>query len=84
MFVKQKVVVPVSLAQLVRTMHNICKVRGSNPGHQKKKKGGWDEAHVEELVKVFPSYGQKDNVGLMLTRNRSPFRTVRIVVVLSS
>jgi len=27
----------VSLAQLVWTMHNICKVRGSNPGHQKKK-----------------------------------------------
>jgi hypothetical protein len=27
-----------SLAQLVRTMHNIWKVRGSNPGHHKKKK----------------------------------------------
>ena len=26
----------VSLAQLVWTMHNICKVRGSNPGHHKK------------------------------------------------
>jgi len=29
--------VPVSLAQLVSTTHNICKVRDSNPGHQKKK-----------------------------------------------
>ena len=27
----------VSLTQLVRTMHNICKVRGSNIGHHKKK-----------------------------------------------
>jgi len=27
----------VSLTQLVWTMHNICKVRGSNPGHHKKK-----------------------------------------------
>jgi len=31
-------IVPVSLTQLVRTMHNICKVWGSNPGHHKKKK----------------------------------------------
>jgi len=30
----------VSLAQLVRTMHNICKVRGSNPGHHQKKTYG--------------------------------------------
>jgi len=28
----------VSLAQLVGTMHNICKVRGSNPGHHQKKR----------------------------------------------
>jgi len=28
----------VSLAQLVWTMHKICKVRGSNPGHHQKKK----------------------------------------------
>jgi len=28
----------VSLAQLVGTMHNICKVRGSNPDHHKEKK----------------------------------------------
>ena len=28
----------VSLAQLVWTMHNICKVYGSNPDHKKKKK----------------------------------------------
>jgi len=28
--------VSVSLAQLVRTMHNICKVRDSNPGHHQK------------------------------------------------
>jgi hypothetical protein len=28
----------VSLAQLVWTVHNICKVRGSNPGHHQKKK----------------------------------------------
>ena len=27
-----------SLAQLVETMHKICKVWGSNPGHHKKKK----------------------------------------------
>ena len=27
-----------NLVQLVWTMHNICKVRGSNPDHQKKKK----------------------------------------------
>jgi len=27
----------VSLVQLVRTMHNICKVRNSNSGHHKKK-----------------------------------------------
>jgi len=26
----------VSLAQLVWTMHNICKVRGSNPDHHQK------------------------------------------------
>jgi len=25
-----------SLTQLIGTMHNICKVRGSNPDHQKK------------------------------------------------
>ncbi|AES79901.1 hypothetical protein MTR_7g074470 [Medicago truncatula] len=31
------VFVLVSLAQLVRTMHNICKVRGSNPDHHRKK-----------------------------------------------
>jgi len=29
--------VHVSLTQLIRTMHNICKVWGSNPEHQKKK-----------------------------------------------
>jgi len=29
--------VPVSLAQLVRTMHNICKIWGSNSKHHKKK-----------------------------------------------
>jgi len=35
--------VSANLAQLVRTMHNICKVWGSNPGHyQKKKKGIMD------------------------------------------
>lgn len=28
----------VSLAQLVRTMHNIYKIRGSNPGHNREKK----------------------------------------------
>ena len=28
---------PVRIAQLIRTMHNICKVWGSNPGHHKKK-----------------------------------------------
>jgi len=27
----------ISSAQLVRTMHHICKVRDSNPGHHKKK-----------------------------------------------
>jgi len=32
-----KTFVLVSLAQLVWTMHKICKVRGSNSGHQKKK-----------------------------------------------
>jgi len=31
------VIVLVSLAQLERTMHNICKVWDSNPGHHKKK-----------------------------------------------
>jgi hypothetical protein len=32
-----KKLVLMSLAQLVWTMHNICKVRGSNPDHHKKK-----------------------------------------------
>jgi len=27
-----------NLTQLVRTMHNICKVRGPNPDHQRNKK----------------------------------------------
>jgi len=31
------VVLVVSLAQLFGTMHKICKVRGSNPSHYKKK-----------------------------------------------
>jgi len=35
--VKKKKKVLVSLAQLVRTIHNICKVRGSNPDHHQKK-----------------------------------------------
>jgi len=26
-------IVPVSLAQLVGTLHNLCRGRGSNPGH---------------------------------------------------
>ena len=30
--------VPMSLAQLVKTMHNICKIWGLNPEHKKKKK----------------------------------------------
>jgi len=29
--------VPVNLTRLVRTMHNICKVQGTNIGHHKKK-----------------------------------------------
>ena len=29
----------VSITQLVWTMHNICKVRGSNPDHHQKKYG---------------------------------------------
>ena len=46
---------------------------------------GWDDSHIEELVKAFiGSYGQKDNVGLMLTRNRSLIRSVSTMVVLSS
>ncbi|RHN61249.1 hypothetical protein MtrunA17_Chr4g0034551 [Medicago truncatula] len=34
---KQIITVIVSLVQLVKTMHNICKVRCSIPRHQKKK-----------------------------------------------
>jgi len=36
--IRTLVPVLVSLAQLVWTMHKICKVRGSNLGHHKKKK----------------------------------------------
>ena len=32
-FIKEFVLV--SLVKLVKTMHNLCKVRGSNPGHEK-------------------------------------------------
>ena len=35
-FIIKKLFVHVSLAQLVWTMHKICKVRDSNPGHHKK------------------------------------------------
>jgi len=31
-----EIFVPVSLTQWVKTMHNICKVWGSNPGHHRK------------------------------------------------
>ena len=34
---KRGIVVLVNLTQLVRTMHNICKVWGSNLSHHKKK-----------------------------------------------
>jgi len=37
-----------SLAQLVWTMHNICKVRGSNPGH-----------HQRQVNKIFPQNKKK-------------------------
>ena len=37
----------VSLAQLVRTMHNICKVRGSNPRHHKKIK---NNTHLKKIL----------------------------------
>lgn len=35
---RNKLSVLVNLAQLIWTMHNVCKIRGSNPGYQKKKK----------------------------------------------
>ena len=31
------ILVLVNLTQLVWTMHNVCKVQGSNPDHQQKK-----------------------------------------------
>lgn len=41
----------VNLAQLVYTMHKICKVRGSNPGHQKKKKNRNEKIHSQTPLK---------------------------------
>jgi hypothetical protein len=49
-------IVLVSLTQLVWTMHKICKVWGSNPGHHKKKScillGRW----LKIRLLLFPSY----------------------------
>jgi len=45
--------VPMSLTQLVRTMHNICKVRDLNPDHHKKKE--MYEKNVSTKVNVFDS-----------------------------
>jgi len=51
--------VPVNLAQLIRTMHNICKVRGSNPRHHQKgttfftsKKHGFKSTHLKIIKEI--------------------------------
>jgi hypothetical protein len=44
----------VSLAQLVGTMHNICKVRGSNPRHHQKKNPWIINFYNKMVFKVTP------------------------------
>ena len=61
-------VVLVSLAQLVWTMHNICKVQGSNPEHHKKK-----DSHVISIY-FYIRYGFEVGIYISTTATYPYFK----------